>query len=162
MFEKEAEEYRDNKGKKRFEEMNTIAEFATMCFKDGAEFGYNKAKKETKNLLNDCLKQLDKSNYRESLIIKKIEQFLSSSENPNKWGRRMTFEKQIERLSDIAVRKNYIAQNAVVEVTKLIQTKYPELEAEYSISDGGIIFINDSTIEEYYNFEQIYSKFGRR
>lgn len=74
----------------------------------------------------------------------------------------MNFEEQIKRLSDIAVKKNCIAQNAVAVISKLMQTKYPELEAEYSISDGGIIFINDSTMEEYYNFEQIYLKFGRR
>lgn len=72
------------------------------------------------------------------------------------------FEEQIKRLSDIAVKKNYIAQNAVAKVTKLVQTKYPELVAEYSISDGGIIFIDDSTMNEYYNFEQIYLKLGRR
>jgi len=74
----------------------------------------------------------------------------------------MDFEKQIKRLSDIAIKKNRIAQDEVVKVTKLMQTKYPELTAEYSISDGGVIFINDSTMEEYYNFEQIYSEFGRR
>lgn len=74
----------------------------------------------------------------------------------------MNFEEQIKRLSDIAVKKNFIAQDAVAEVTKLMQTKYPELEAEYSISDGGIIFINDSTMKEYYNFGQIYLELGRR
>lgn len=74
----------------------------------------------------------------------------------------MNFEGQIKRLSDIAVKKNWEFQNAVSKVSKLIQTKYPELEAEYSISDGGIIFINDSTREEYYNFEQIYLGLGRR
>lgn len=72
------------------------------------------------------------------------------------------FEEQIKRLSDIAVKKNIEAENAVAEVSKLIQTKYPKLAAEYSISDGGIIFIDDSTMEEYYNFEQIYLKLGRR
>lgn len=76
--------------------------------------------------------------------------------------RKMNFEEQIKRLSDIAVKKNFIAQDAVAEVTKLMQTKYPELEAEYSISDGGIIFINDSTMKEYYNFGQIYLELGRR
>ncbi len=74
----------------------------------------------------------------------------------------MDFEKQIKRLSDVATKKNLIARDAVAEVTKLMQTKYPELVAEYSISDGGIIFIDDSTMGEYYNFEQIYSEFGRR
>lgn len=68
----------------------------------------------------------------------------------------------LKRLSDIAEKKNCIAQNAVAEVTKLMQTKYPELVAEYSISDGGIIFIDDSTMKEYYNFGQIYLELGRR
>ena len=74
----------------------------------------------------------------------------------------MDFEKQIERLSDIAVKKNIEAQNAVGKVTKLIQTKYPELEAEYSISDGGIIFIEDSSMSEFYSLEQVYLVIGRR
>lgn len=73
-----------------------------------------------------------------------------------------SFEEQIKALSDIAKNKNIEAQNAVAEVTKLIQTKYPELTAEYSISDGGIIFIDDSNMNEYYNFEQIIGDFGER
>jgi hypothetical protein len=74
----------------------------------------------------------------------------------------MDFEKQLKRLSDIAVKKNIEAQDAVGKVTKLIQIKYPELEAEYSISDGGIIFIEDSTMSEFYNLEQVYLVIGRR
>lgn len=74
----------------------------------------------------------------------------------------MTFEKQIKRLSDIAIKKNFIAQDAVAEVTKLIQTKYPELKAEYFVSDGGIVFIDDSNMQEYYDFEQIVRDFGER
>ena len=74
----------------------------------------------------------------------------------------MDFEKQIKRLSDVAVNKNIEAQDAVAEVSKLIQSKYPELIAEYSISDGGIIFIDDSTMAEYYSLEHIYQKLGRR
>lgn len=73
-----------------------------------------------------------------------------------------SFEEQIKILSDIAVKKNIENQNAVAKISKLIQTKYPELEAEYSISDGGIIFINDSDMQEYYNFEQIVRDFGER
>ncbi len=76
--------------------------------------------------------------------------------------REKSFEEQIEALSDIAVDKSIKAQNAVDEVSKLIQTKYPELTAEYSISDGGIIFIDDSCGGEYYDFEQIIQSFGRR
>ena len=74
----------------------------------------------------------------------------------------MNFEEQIKFLSNIAVNKNIEAQNAVAEVSRLIQSKYPELIAEYSISDGGIIFIDDSNMREYYNFEQIYLELGRR
>ena len=73
-----------------------------------------------------------------------------------------SFENKIKALSDIAVKKNIEAQNAVAEVTKLIQTKYPELVAEYFISDSGIIFIDDSNMNEYYSFEQIVGDFGRR
>lgn len=72
----------------------------------------------------------------------------------------MSFEEQIKKLSDVATKKNIEAQNAVAEVTKLIQTKYPELVAEYSASDGGIIFIDDSTMAEYYSFEQIKGDLG--
>lgn len=74
----------------------------------------------------------------------------------------MTFEDQIKTLSDIAAKKNIEAQAAVAEVSRLMQTKYPELIAEYSISDGGIIFIDDSNMGEYYDFKQIHRDFGRR
>jgi hypothetical protein len=74
----------------------------------------------------------------------------------------MDFEKQIKRLSAAAINKNIEAQNVVAEVSKLIQPKYPELVAEYSISDGGIIFIDDSTMAEYYSLEHIYQELGRR
>lgn len=73
-----------------------------------------------------------------------------------------SFEEQIKTLSDVVIEKMIKVQNTVSEITKLIQTKYPELEAEYSISDGGIIFIDDSDRSEYYNFEQIIRDFGRR
>ena len=72
------------------------------------------------------------------------------------------FFEQIKALSDVAIKKNIEAQNAVAEVSKLIQTKYPELEAEYSISDGGIIFIDDSDMTEYYDFGQIIKYYGKR
>ena len=61
------------------------------------------------------------------------------------------FFEQIKELSDVAIKKNLEAQNAVAEVSKLMQTKYPELTAEYFISDGGIIFIDDSDGWEFYN-----------
>ena len=48
MFEKEAEEYANGKGHEHYnylfeENAGTPATFANWCFKDGAEFGYNKA-----------------------------------------------------------------------------------------------------------------------
>ena len=61
-----------------------------------------------------------------------------------------SFEEQIKALSEIAHKKYNEFQRAVDEVTKLIQTKYPELTAEFEVSDGGIIFINDKTMEEFY------------
>jgi hypothetical protein len=73
-----------------------------------------------------------------------------------------SFEEQIKALSDIAVKKNIEAQNAVAEVTKLMQTKYPELVAEYLISDGGIIFIDDKTMDEFYGIEHVYEYLGKR
>ena len=73
-----------------------------------------------------------------------------------------SFEEQIKALSHAAIMKNIEAQNAVAKVSRLMQTKYPELEAEYSISDGGIIFIDDSNMKEYYNFEQIFGDLGER
>ena len=73
-----------------------------------------------------------------------------------------SFEEQIKALSDIAREKQAEFQSAVDNVTKLIQTKYPELTAEFEVSDGGIIFIDDSDMTEYYNFEQIVKDFGRR
>ena len=48
MFEKEAEEYANGKGHEHYnylfeENAGSPADFARCCFKDGAEFGYNKA-----------------------------------------------------------------------------------------------------------------------
>ena len=72
------------------------------------------------------------------------------------------FKTKLKELYEIARKKQSEFQSAVDNVTKLIQTKYPELRAEYSISDGGIIFIDDSNMKEYYNFEQIFGDFGER
>ena len=51
MFEKEAEEYKDGKGHEHYnflfeENAGSPADFAKLCFQDGAEYGYNKAKAE--------------------------------------------------------------------------------------------------------------------
>ena len=72
------------------------------------------------------------------------------------------FETKIKELSEIAFNKKNDFQNAVDEVTKLIQTKYPELIAEFEVSDGGIIFIDDSNMGEYYSIEDVYKYLGRR
>lgn len=73
-----------------------------------------------------------------------------------------SFEEQIKALSEIAHKKQTEFQSAVDDVTKLIQTKYPGLVAEFEVSDGGIIFINDETMEEFYSIEHVYEYFGKR
>lgn len=72
------------------------------------------------------------------------------------------FGNKIKELSEIAHKKQVEFQSAVDEVTKLIQTKYPELTAEFEASDGGIIFINDKTMEEFYDIEHVYECLGKR
>lgn len=73
-----------------------------------------------------------------------------------------SFEEQIKGLSKIARKKQSEFKNAVDNVTKLIQTKYPELTAEFEVSDGGVIFIDDSNMNEFYDLEHIYDYFGKR
>lgn len=73
-----------------------------------------------------------------------------------------SFEEQIKALSEIACKKQIEFENVVDNITKLIQIKYPELRAEYSISDGGVIFINDDTMEEFYGIENVYEMLGKR
>jgi len=73
-----------------------------------------------------------------------------------------SFEEQIKVLSQIAFNKKNEFQNAVDNITKLIQIKYPELRAEFSISDGGVIFVNDDTMEEFYGIENVYEMLGKR
>lgn len=73
-----------------------------------------------------------------------------------------SFEEQIKELFKIAHKKQSEFQSAVDDVTKLIQTKYPELTAEFEVSDGGVIFIDDSNMNEFYNLEHIYDYFGKR
>ena len=51
MFEKDAEEYADGKGHEHYNYLfekhaGSPADFARLCFQDGAEFGYNKCKEE--------------------------------------------------------------------------------------------------------------------
>lgn len=72
------------------------------------------------------------------------------------------FEIKLRELSEISEKKQYEFKSAVDDVTKFIQTKYPELTAEFEVSDGGIIFIDDSNMNEFYCLEQIYDYFGKR
>lgn len=74
----------------------------------------------------------------------------------------MTFENKIKNLEKDIISKFIIFDNSVSKMTQLIQTKYPELRAEYSESDGGIIFINDNTMEEFYGIENVYEMLGKR
>lgn len=74
----------------------------------------------------------------------------------------MTFENKIKNLEKDIVSKFIIFDNSVSKMTQLIQTKYPELRAEYSASDGGVIFINDNTMEEFYGIENVYEMLGKR
>lgn len=66
-----------------------------------------------------------------------------------------------------AVRNEYIVfQTAIDKVSKHIQTKYPEVIAEYMPSDGGIIFIGleNTKVEglEFYRLEDLEKKLGKR
>lgn len=74
----------------------------------------------------------------------------------------MTFENKIKNLEKDIISKFIIFDNSVSKMTQLIQTKYPELRAEYSESDGGVIFINDDTMEEFYGIENVYEMLGKR
>lgn len=74
----------------------------------------------------------------------------------------LKFEKEIQNLTNTAEKINVEALNAISLVTKKIQTKYPELTAIYSYSDQSIIYINDLTMEEYYELDQIYDKLGKK
>ena len=76
--------------------------------------------------------------------------------------KKKSFEEQIKALSEIAYKKQVEFKSVVDNITKLIQTKYPELTAEFEVSDGGIIFINDETMEEFYDIEHVYDYFGKR
>ena len=66
-----------------------------------------------------------------------------------------------------AVDDEYIIfQSKIDEVTKHIQSKYPEVTAEYMPSDGGIIFIGLENTEvegyEFYGIENLIKRLGKR
>ena len=77
MFEKELEEYKNQskwKGKIFMKDEET-------CFKDGAEFGYNKAMNEAKGIIKDLLHCLPKENIEGVYeVTVEAEQFLSEVE----------------------------------------------------------------------------------
>ena len=74
MFEKELEEYKNQskwKGK-------IFMKDEEICFKDGAEFGYNKAMNEAKGIIKDLLHCLPNENIEGVYeVAEESEQFLS-------------------------------------------------------------------------------------
>lgn len=76
------------------------------------------------------------------------------------------FIRIINKLTEVAVKKQDEAQTAIDNVSKMIQTKYPEVTAEYLSSDGGITFIGleDTEVEgfEFYGIENLISRLGER
>lgn len=78
MFEKELEEYKNQskwKGKIFMKDEET-------CFKDGAEFGYNKAMNEAKGIIKDLLHCLPKENIEGVYeVTEAAEQFMNELEN---------------------------------------------------------------------------------
>ena len=76
MFEKEAEEYAKSKKIKD----DCIRFYDTKKhFKDGAEFGYNKGKNETKEIIKDLL-SLCEGETDSKLVFARAEQFLKENE----------------------------------------------------------------------------------
>ena len=58
MFEKDAEEYANGKGHEHYnylfeENAGSPVDFANWCFKDGAEFGYNKCFEQIRKIVNE-------------------------------------------------------------------------------------------------------------
>ena len=67
MFEKDAEEYADGKGHEHYNYLfekhaGNPADFARLCFQDGAEFGYNKAFVEADKNLKAIVTDFNKAN----------------------------------------------------------------------------------------------------
>ena len=61
MFEKEAEKWVENN-------LHSTEEDYIKAFKDGAEFGYNKAKEEAKDIINELLMNGYDENTREKAL----------------------------------------------------------------------------------------------
>lgn len=97
MFEKEAEEYLKKDGTKAESILNMLNEISPLkitlkqvpfvlamiqqVFKDGAEFGYNKAMNEAKGIIKDLLNCLPKENIEGVYeVTESAEQFISEVE----------------------------------------------------------------------------------
>lgn len=76
------------------------------------------------------------------------------------------FIKNTKVLTKDVVDKFIIFQSAIDKLSKHIQTKYPEVIAEYTQSDGGIIFIGLENTEveghEFYGIEDLIRCLGER
>lgn len=76
------------------------------------------------------------------------------------------FIKTTEALTKAVDDKYIIFQSALDKVSKHIQTKYPEIIAEYMPSDGGIVFIGLENTEveghEFYGIEDLIKWLGKR
>lgn len=76
------------------------------------------------------------------------------------------FIKTTKVLTEAADDKYIIFQSAIDKLSKHIQTKYPEVIAEYMPSDGGIVFIGLENTEveghEFYGIEDLIKRLGKR
>ena len=76
------------------------------------------------------------------------------------------FIKIANKLIENAKKKQLAAQKAIDEVSRFVQTKYPEVIAEYMPSDGGITFIGLEDTEqeamEFYGVENLINFLGKR
>lgn len=76
------------------------------------------------------------------------------------------FIKTTKVLTEAVADKYIIFQSAIDKVSKHIQTKYPEVIAEYLPSDGGIVFIGLENTEveghEFYGIEDLIKWLGKR
>lgn len=71
------------------------------------------------------------------------------------------FISQAEKLIKKTEKKWSNFEIAINKVVAHIQTKYPNIEAQYMSSDGGIIFIDDSTMAEYYGVEDLVERYKK-
>ena len=94
MFEKDAEEYADGKGHEHYNYLfekhaGSPADFARLCFQDGAEFGYNKCKEELNQKGLALQSDMDKTIEQNIALKKELNKanewhFVSKEGFPNK------------------------------------------------------------------------------